>query len=166
MSKHSKNILTIESLNLEMILNGDQWVVFTDEISESLMLDIAKVCPDNQVKSAYAPEKFYLCDKKTGLVIGEATTGLVYYLLYNTNEGHINGMAKVRNDAIKELYFGWCAKKSLKPNENEGWFKSKKFNTYLDEIGWGGNYALFLHDIIKYKDLQQSIKQKKREGFF
>lgn len=41
-------------------------------------------------------------------------------------------------------------KKSIKPNHNEGWFKSKKFSAYLDKIGWGGNYAFFITDIVKY----------------
>ncbi len=46
------------------------------------------------------------------------------------------GLAKTRNDCIKQLYFLWCEENTIKLNKNEGWFKSEKFREYKKEIGF------------------------------
>ena len=137
-----EDIIIIESSDWNMLLNGEKWVVFKDEICESLKLKKNYCYP-------YI-ETVYLQENETELLVGKATIYLVYSLLYNgSNEDPID-LAYIRNAALKEIYLEWCAKKSLKPNHKEGWFKSKKFFAYLDKIGWGGNYALFITDIVKY----------------
>lgn len=151
----TENILLVTPLEWNMILNREKWVVFQTEISEKLKREINECFPNK--KTACISETFLLKDKETGELLGEATGYEVYYLLYDVekesgydNKSFFEGLAKARYYAVRNLYYQWCSTKSLKPNPNEGWFKSKKFNKYLDQIGWGSNYAVFIHEVIKY----------------
>ncbi|EJQ36017.1 hypothetical protein IEE_05493 [Bacillus cereus BAG5X1-1] len=143
----TENILLITPSEWDMILKKEKLVVFQNEISEKLKQEI----------NNYAPETIYLKDIDTGEILGEATSYLIFYLLYDfekergyRKDSNFEGVVKERNDALRYLYNEWCYMKSLKPNPNEGWFKSKKFSKYLDHIGWGSNYAVFIHEVIKY----------------
>lgn len=143
------DILIIESSDSEKIFNDEKWVVFKDEICEFLK---------SNTNYCYPEIKVYLQDKETERLIGQATIYHIYSLHYNSEESLYyhgeNGVSihlpSIRNIALQEIYFKWCSRKSIKPNRKEGWFKSKKFSAYLDEIGWGGNYAIFITDVIKY----------------
>lgn len=131
-----------------MLFSGYKWVVFKDEITKFLKEDINIRYPDN--------DKVYLQDREQGILVGEANIYLISSLLYN--EENIGGiyskegihLALARSTAVKEIYYEWCARKGLKPNPKEGWFKSKKFSSYLKNIEWGGNYAIMLYDIERY----------------
>lgn len=151
----TENVLLVTPLEWNMILNREKWVVFQNEISEKLKQEINDDFPNS--KAACIDETFYLKDKETGEILGEANGYEVYYLLYNVekengygNSSIFERVVKARYYAVKNLYYQWCSTKSLKPNPNEGWFKSKKFNKYLDQIGWGDNYAVFINEVIKY----------------
>ncbi|PGZ57842.1 hypothetical protein COE58_24135 [Bacillus cereus] len=150
-----ENILLISHMELDMILKREKWVVFQNEINENLISKLNDLYPKS--KSSFAPESFYLKDKETGELLGEATSYLIFYLLYDVEreqgyrrDSNFKGVVEARSDALEILYLEWCSMKSLKPNPKEGWFKSKKFNRYLNQIGWGSNYAVFIHDVIKY----------------
>lgn len=130
-------------------------MVFQTEISEKLKQEINECFPNE--KSACISKVFLLKDKETGKLLGEATGYEIYYLLYDVEKGSgynnnsfFEGVVAARYYAVKNLYYEWCSMKSLKPNPNEGWFKSKKFSKYLDQIGWGSNYAVFINEVIKY----------------
>ncbi|TKI65292.1 hypothetical protein FC756_17035 [Lysinibacillus mangiferihumi] len=149
------NIITIESSDWEKILNGEKWVLFLEKyfISEEQKIEDSESDCLNQ-GIIFDPKKIYFEDKESGLIVGEAWTDIIYCLFYdkknNTNDWTYD-LPYVRNEAIKRLYYSWCENKSLKPNHKEGWFKSKKFSSCLEKIGWGSNYALFLMDIVAYE---------------
>lgn len=140
-------VFPISKSDWDMIASGEKWVLFQDEIDEVI----------ETVVNEEVFRKIHLQDKETNEVLGEATIISIFSLLYNVkNEGGIfssNGihLPTIRNKAIKSIYFEWCTKKGIKANYNEGWFKSKKFSSYLDKINWGGNYVIILNDIIEYK---------------
>ncbi|MGN4544852.1 hypothetical protein [Bacillus cereus group sp. MYBK95-2] len=151
----TENILLVTPLEWNMILNKEKWVVFQSEISEKLIQKINECFPNE--RRACISETFLLKDKETGELLGEANGYEVYYLLYDVekergynNNSFFEGVVEARYYAVKNLYYEWCSMKSLKPNPNEGWFKSKKFNKYTDQIGWGSNYAVFIQEVIKY----------------
>ncbi|PEW74424.1 hypothetical protein CN449_14120 [Bacillus thuringiensis] len=151
----TENILLVTPLEWNMIMNKEKWVVFQNEISEKLIQKINERIPNE--KRAWISETFLLKDKETGKLLGEANGYKVYQLLYDVekesgynNNSIFKGVVEARYYAVKHLYYEWCSMKSLKPNPNEGWFKSKKFSKYLDTIGWGSNYAVFIQEVIKY----------------
>lgn len=146
----TENSLLLNSLEWDMILKKEKWVVFQNEISEEVKQGLYELYPNS--KGFYAPNTFYLKNSETGELLGEATSYLVYYLLYDVEKGyHANEIVKARNDALKDIYYEWCFRKSLNFNPNEGWTKSKKFSKYLNQIGWGSsNYVVFINDVIQY----------------
>lgn len=128
----------------KMILDGLCPAVFTDtDLSESLFLCV---------------QPYY--DNKGFLIIGESRISQVIESGYGSasvKDEHF--YARNRNDIIKKLYYHWCGFKNIKPNPNEGWFKSKKFFRYLSNIGFwdtdsrmNWNYALFLQDTVAYRE--------------
>lgn len=89
-----------------------------------------------------------------GAVIGEVPILGAYTLNYGKGDG-TDSYVTERNECVKCLYFHWCGLKGIKPNKNEGWFKSKRFREYLEKIGFypnlDFNYALVLGDPKKYE---------------
>lgn len=147
----TENSLLLTPLEWDMILKKEKWVVFQNEISEKVKQELYELYPNS--KGFYAPNTFYLKDSETGELLGETTSYLIYYLLYDVEREkgyHANEIVKARNDALKDIYHEWCFRKSLKFNPNEGWFKSKKFSKYLNQIGWGSNYVVFINDVIQF----------------
>lgn len=70
----------------------------------------------------------------------------IYPLHYSDGKSS-NGTEFVmsRAKSVKEIYYRWCAINGLKPNHNEGWFKSKKFIRYLDSLNYNEkNYAIMI----------------------
>lgn len=140
--------LSINNQDWDMLTRGEKWVLFTDEIN-----DVFKAIVDEELLF----EKIQLQDNKTGKLLGEATILFIYSLMYNVKtEGGLfieSGvhLPTFRNKAIKAIYFEWCARRGIKANLNEGWFKSKKFSSYLDKINWGGNYAIFLCNVNEFE---------------
>lgn len=142
-----KIILSMEQSRLNMVLNKENLVVFLDE----KLIDFFD-------EAIY----FRATESEYNLLLGEAKIFHVYNLHYTDKLESSNNLTRERQNeltheryrAIKHLYFNWCVVKSITPNYNEGWFKSKKFMAYLDSIGWGGNYAIFLDNIKKYNSPQ------------
>lgn len=106
--------------------------------------------------------KAYIYETKNkgglGKVIGEVTIPGTYCLHYGDKKYPDEELVKVRLEFIKWSYLQWCELKKIKPNMNEGWFKSKKFNEYKKEIGFFNkddklecNYALILDESFKYE---------------
>lgn len=91
-----------------------------------------------------------------GKIIGRAELYAVYEVYYSNQitENISRNVTLQRYNCIKRLYLNWCEKHNIKPNMNEGWFKSKKFKKYIEDIGWkfpqDFNYALELSNIQKY----------------
>lgn len=95
----------------------------------------------------------------SGKVIGEVTVSGAYCLHYWNKMYPDSALIKQRFFFMKETYLHWCSLKGITQNLNEGWFKSKKFNAYLKEIGFfdnndslNCNYALILDDPILYDE--------------
>lgn len=149
-----KDIITIQKSDWDMILSGEKSVLFLEKytLSEKQKIEDSESGRVNP-NIIYFPNKIYFKNKDSDLILGEACTDIIYCLFYdkenNTNDWTYD-LPYVRNEALKRLYYSWCENKSLKPNNKEGWFKSKKFSSYLEKIGWGSNYALFLMDTIEY----------------
>lgn len=92
-----------------------------------------------------------------GAVVGEVKIDGAYAPNYAKSVEHSTELVKERYMLVKSMYLAWCQMKSIKPNMNEGWFKSKKFKEYQREIGFFGendsldfNYALCLGGAHKY----------------
>jgi len=60
----------------------------------------------------------------------------IYELHYSEDIAINRKLIESRYKGLKELYYRWCAVKGYKPNDNEGWFKSKRFTRYLEERKW------------------------------
>ena len=108
----------------------------------------------------YPPEEIiaYIYETKNkggaGAVIGEVKIAGSYTPNYG-KDSETDTFVVERNECIKSLYLRWCESKHIKPNMKEGWFKSKRFLHYLEEIGFGPkldfNYALILDNPRKYE---------------
>lgn len=92
-----------------------------------------------------------------GAVIGEVKINGSYTVNYAKEVETTPALVKERYWCVKALYLDWCQKKGIKPNMDEGWFKSKKFTEYQRKIGFLGredgmyfNYALVLSSPQKY----------------
>lgn len=135
-----KDIITIEKSDWDMILSGEKWVLFQKEISLSEKQKIENNDLATNPYIIYTGKYIYFKDHETGTILGQAIADETYSLLYESGKGNDlnHELVYARNEAIKEIYYSWCTKKSLNPNHKEGWFKSKKFSAYLDKIGWGG----------------------------
>lgn len=106
--------------------------------------------------------KAYIYETKNkggkGAVIGEVTILGSSNLYYGKKVGLTTELINERYEFTKNLYLFWCELKNIKPNMNEGWFKSKKYHEYEKEIGLFGqndellsfNHALILDSPIKY----------------
>jgi len=124
-----------------MIMSGHKWLEFRNKIIKTI-----QGYPDGTSVYIYETKN----KKGCGQIIGEATIFNIYQLGYGKHDDTTERVIE-RFSAIKQLYLDWCTKCNVKPNMNEGWFKSKRFTAYKNEIGWGGNYALHLDNIIKYE---------------
>ena len=108
--------------------------------------------------------KLYIYETKNhngqGKVIGEALIDNIYRLYYDKSvDDNRLPIVQERFRHIKNLYYEYCDIKNYKPNKNEGWFKSKKFKNYQQEIGLldaNGelkvNYGIHLSHIQKYDE--------------
>ena len=106
--------------------------------------------------------KAYIYETKNhggrGKVIGEVTISGVYCPQYHNLKTKITSeIIKERFELVKAMYYDWCNITGTKPNPNEGWFKSKKFKKYQEQIGFCGaqvelsNYALILSKPTRYQ---------------
>ncbi|HMM31858.1 MAG TPA: hypothetical protein PKB13_08780 [Clostridia bacterium] len=89
----------------------------------------------------------------TGKVIGEVSVIGSYAPRYEQSKHPDSELIKERYFFIKHLYLTWCNLNFLRPNLNEGWFKSAKFSKYQKEIGFNDtdfNYALILDRPLMY----------------
>lgn len=154
----------------QMIMNGFKFVEFRKNVLNILKNDDLYL-EEKEMPKAYIYETKN--KKGIGQIIGECRVLHVYKPMYCLESGggytksFINGeIVKKRNELIKDLYRGWCCDNNIKYNANEGWFKSKKFSTYLNEIGWENskfNYALYLTNFKKYqypKDIKEFLNEK------
>lgn len=118
----------------------------------------------NGMDTSYPIEdiKAYIYETKnkggTGKVVGDVKILGSYSLHYGDLKYSDTELVKERFYCIKTLYVHWCELKGIKPNMNEGWFKSKKFLRYKKEIGFFNtddsltcNYALILDTPIQYE---------------
>lgn len=133
----------------QMIAKGYKTVEFRKQVlrsmlkigSEDLFITI------NEEKVKYLPiTVVYIYETKNkggcGKVICRCLLDSVDQVGYlkQTDKDVLN-YVPIRNDFIKYLYIYWCNFiKDKKPNLNEGWFKSKKFIKYLEEIGFETNF--------------------------
>lgn len=119
--------------------------------------------------------KAYIYETKNkggcGKVVGEVNVLGSYKLHYGVRKKMDTELVKERFAFIKELYLRWCEIKGISPNMNEGWFKSKKFYAYQQEIGFFGdndclscNYALILHNHQKYKNAKEISEYSNLKG--
>ncbi|MEI3163402.1 MAG: hypothetical protein V8S74_08460 [Lachnospirales bacterium] len=110
-------------------------------------------------------DKVYIYETKNhngqGKVVGSAVIYDIYKLYYgkSVNDNRLTPIVLERFHHIKNLYYNYCNIKSYKPNNNEGWFKSKKFLKYQQEIGLFDangelkvNYAIHFAYIKKYDE--------------
>ena len=144
-------MISIDSPYTQMIFNGYKLFEFRDKVIKGMNVGY----PLEDIKA-------YIYEKKDkggcGKVIGEIDILGSYELHYGNKKKADTELVKERFTFIKELYLGWCDIKGIKPNMNEGWFKSKKFLSYQHEIGFFGdrdclscNYALILNNYNKYE---------------
>lgn len=82
-------------------------------------------------------------------IYGKEKRASVYlYALHYSDEkkNHITQeLVDCRYNCIQNIYYRWCKVVGRTPNEDEGWFKSKSFDDYLDYIGYyGSNYVVML----------------------
>lgn len=126
-----------------MIMSGHKWLEFRNQIIKTI-----RGYPDGTLVYIYETKN----KGGKGLIIGEATILDIYRLGYNF-KGEDNDIVHSadRHVALKQLYLDWCTKNKNKPNLKEGWNESEQFKTYIEKIGWGGNYGLFLDNITKYE---------------
>lgn len=92
-----------------------------------------------------------------GAIVGEVKIDGAYTVDYVKDVETTTDLVKERYWLVKSMYLGWCERNKIKPNMNEGWFKSERFKKYQREIGFFGkddaldfNYALILGDRQKY----------------
>ena len=92
-----------------------------------------------------------------GAVVGEVKIDGAYTPDYARDPESTSKLVRERYMLVKSMYLMWCEMKGIKPNMNEGWFKSKEFMAYQREIGFIGkddslnfNYALLLNEPQKY----------------
>jgi predicted transcriptional regulator len=140
-------MISINPPYTEMIMSGYKWMEFRNKIIKTML-------------EFEFDEIIYIYETKNkggqGKVIGECHLLSVHELLYTDDPQPTEELIMKRFKAFKELYYEWCEKHGYNPNHNEGYFKNKKFKTYTEKIGWGGNYALCLGYVMKYdipKDL-------------
>lgn len=86
------------------------------------------------------------------IIMGRFILDDIFYVNYGHEESEEQYLEKYstlpRFLAVKEIYLRWCSEKNLKPNMNEGWFKSKKFHKYLRNILYteqNFNYVILGH---------------------
>ena len=152
MNEQEKGVLiSINPPYSKMIMRGYKSMEFKKKILSYLKTNI--VAGKTMTVYIYETKNKGGC----GFIVGQATLYCVYSPLYLEkttfqNRENITSIVKERNETIKNLYLDWCLIKKLKPNMNEGWFSSKKFMKYIEEIGWNHtfNYALHLSDVITY----------------
>ena len=153
--------LNIDQIYSKMVFDGYKPVIFLNEIDN----EVETVLLNNKVmrydKDKRVDVNMYIYESKHKSVskkaIGEVTVIDYYYLYYGNKKWLDIDLVDIRNNFIKNLYFYWCDFKKIKPNMNEGWFKSKKFIKYQKEIGFYGNddtlncnYALIVNNPILY----------------
>ncbi|MDO4301913.1 MAG: hypothetical protein Q4D26_11040 [Clostridia bacterium] len=92
-------------------------------------------------------DKVYIYETKNnngqGKVIGATVICDIYKLYYSksVDDNIPTPIVQERLRHIKNLYYNYCYMKSYKPNNNEGWFKSKKFLKYQQKIGFFDDYG-------------------------
>ena len=128
------NSVKIPNTEWQSLVSNKKWVAFVDEFS-----------PLNE------NNMIVFFDSDNGQQLGTAVIYNYFEVLYK-NEKTLYpcpSVPQARNGAVKQIYFEWCEKRNLRPNPNEGWFKSKKFTKYLSDIGYSTehNYVLFLTNI-------------------
>ncbi len=149
----------------KMILNGYKPFEFRNVVLRGM-------------KEGYPLEdiKAYIYETKhkggSGKVIGEVTVSGCYSLHYADHKFLDTELICLRNTFIKTLYLHWCELKDIRPNMNEGWFKSKRFWNYLKEIGYDSedkqkwNYAMVLDDPKTYETSKALSEFKTTKGTF
>lgn len=105
--------------------------------------------PTNYIKTVTEIESFSYIDKIGIFSKNEPVSIRIFPLHYEDGQADIKGeLVQSRFNCVKEIYYRWCALKKLKPNPNEGWFRSKKFTKYLDELNFQNmNYVVVLTDL-------------------
>lgn len=125
---------------------------------------------DKDIEMLITGEKPFLCINESDFLNSESNTirlldlygifiGTAYVyqysdVLYNTSLTDEEWFIS-RNDALQEMYSIWCEYKGVQPVQ-DGWLHSNDFTNYLKEIGWGGNYILYLTDI-KLKNISKAM---------
>lgn len=126
----------------QMISDGHKPIEFRKKVLKS-MLEIVKY---NEDIVGTPNIDIYIYETKnkggSGKVICKCTLHKIYKVNYlNSINDNVLDYARFRNDLIKYLYLYWCIFiKNINPNLNEGWFKSKKFQKYIEEIGFDTNF--------------------------
>ena len=125
------------------IQSGSHWILFTDKLPEHLSQYVDKC---NCALTGNRTVHVNLLDIQNNL-IGVAKIDTIYNLNYKDKMFIDIELTNSRLRCVKHMYLGWCIRNKVKPNFEEGWLKSKKFNRYKDEIGFFSNYGMELKDI-------------------
>lgn len=144
-------MISINPPYLDMIFSGYKKYEFRRRVLKGL----DEGYPTEDVKA-------YIYETKNhgglGKVIGEVTILGAYCPQYhNLNTEITSEIIKERFELVKAMYYDWCDITGTKPNPNEGWFKSKKFKQYQEQIGFYGtqvempNFALILSNPTRYR---------------
>lgn len=140
-------LISVNPPYAKMIMDGSKPMEFRKQILKDL-----KVTGLQDVK-AYIYETQN--KKGQGAVIGEVMIVQCYFPEYEKERNQMIPPNVVeRFSMIKNLYYLWCERKGIQPNPKEGWFKSKKFQKYRNEIGMDPlnfNYALVLDYPVLYQ---------------
>lgn len=128
----------------ELIFQGKKPFVMTDIVDDDLKSVEQSDAGFNIV---------FFRNSDTRKVIGQAKVIACYQLMYTDISFSQNqNLLAERYRFAKEVYLRWCRENHIRPNMNEGWFKSKKFRKFFDEAGFQPiyDYALMFVDEVDF----------------
>lgn len=115
-------VTSLDSEKAKMIVTGYMTFLSLNELPTDALL----------IKP-YQTVTLYIRDKDDhDIIIGEAQILDVCNLMYSDDS--IEAVHE-RFRFVRAMYYDWCELKGIKPNHKEGWFSSKKFIKYRQEIG-------------------------------
>ena len=143
-------LMNVQSPYVDMLLSKYSPCIFTNKIPQCLL----------KYNLCHTYVTLYICSN--GFVVGQAEIVNIFAPQYGENFGIANQNLHTkaiieRFYYVRDVYLNWCLRKGIRPNYDEGWFKSKKFTTYLEEIKTAAgsknqdfNYIIMLSYPYKY----------------
>lgn len=137
------NQIQISDKAWQLLKKGTSRAFFVPDVPVSIFLK----------SKANAANEIMLCNANKE-VVAYTDIESIFLLNYEADVNQIDEatlkyelIAQHRNEALKKLYYEWCIQTDEVFNSFEGWYKSKNFQTYLNEIGWGSNYCIFIKNL-------------------